>query len=71
MTKHAKLSASGSSRWLNCTGSVKAESQFPNTSSSSYAMEGTTAHSLAERCLTEDITPNYYLKNLLLVVLEN
>jgi hypothetical protein len=60
MTKHAKLSASGSSRWLTCTGSVKAESQFPNTSSS-YAMEGTTAHSLAERCLTEDITPNYYL----------
>lgn len=61
MTKHAKLSASGSSRWLACTGSVKAESQFPNTSSSSYAMEGTTAHSLAERCLTEDVTPNYYL----------
>ena len=60
MTKHAQLSASGSSRWLACTGSVKAESQFPNTSSS-YAMEGTTAHSLAERCLTEDITPNYYL----------
>jgi hypothetical protein len=60
MTKHAQLSASGSSRWLTCTGSVKAESQFPNTSSS-YAMEGTTAHSLAERCLTEDITPNYYL----------
>ncbi len=60
MTKHAKLSASGSSRWLTCTGSVKAESQFPNTSSS-YAMEGTTAHALAERCLTEDVTPNYYL----------
>ena len=60
MTTHAKLSASGSSRWLTCTGSVKAESQFPNTSSS-YAMEGTTAHSLAERCLTEDVTPNYYL----------
>ena len=60
MTKHAKLSASGSARWLACTGSVKAELQFPNTSSS-YAMEGTTAHALAERCLTEDITPNYYL----------
>lgn len=60
MSAHAKLSASGSSRWLACTGSVKAESQFPNTSSS-YAMEGTTAHALAERCLTEDVTPNYYL----------
>ena len=60
MSAHAKLSASGSARWLACTGSVKAESQFPNTSSS-YAMEGTTAHALAERCLTEDVTPNYYL----------
>ena len=60
MTKHAKLSASGSSRWLACTGSVKAESQFPNTSSS-YAMEGTTAHALAERCLTENVAPSYYL----------
>ena len=29
MTAHAKLSASGSARWLSCTGSVKAESALP------------------------------------------
>ena len=57
---HAKLSPSSSARWLSCTGSVKAEQAFPS-STTSYAVEGTTAHSLAERCLTEDITPNYYL----------
>ena len=60
MSAHAKLSASGSARWLACTGSVKAESSLPNTSSA-FAAEGTTAHALAERCLTEDVTPNYYL----------
>lgn len=60
MSAHAKLSASGSARWLACTGSVKAESNYPE-SSSAFALEGTTAHALAERCLTEDVTPNYYL----------
>lgn len=28
MTKHAKLSASGSSKWLNCPGSIKAEEEY-------------------------------------------
>lgn len=44
---HAKLSASGSKKWLNCPGSVQLEAQFPDTVSS-YAAEGTTAHALAE-----------------------
>ena len=60
MTAHAKLSASGSARWLSCTGSVKAESTLPNTTTP-YAMEGTAAHALAERCLTENVAPSYYL----------
>lgn len=47
---HAKLSASGSSKWLNCPGSVKAESQYPD-SQSEYAEEGTLAHELADICL--------------------
>jgi hypothetical protein len=60
MTAHAKLSASGSARWLTCTGSVKAESQFPNTSSSmQWRVQQPTQ--LAERCLAEDIAPSYYL----------
>lgn len=46
-TAHAKLSASGSSRWLNCPGSVKLEESLPDASSP-YAVEGTLAHSAAE-----------------------
>ena len=49
--EHAKLSASGSARWINCPGSVLAEEGIPNTSSV-YAEEGTAAHELAERCLS-------------------
>jgi len=44
---HALLSASGSSRWLNCTPSARLEDQFPE-SSSDFAAEGTLAHELAE-----------------------
>ncbi len=44
---HAKLSASGSKKWLNCPGSVKLEAEFPDTVSQ-YATEGTTAHALGE-----------------------
>lgn len=45
--KHALLSASGSSRWLNCTPSAKLEEKFPNKSSI-YADEGTLAHEISE-----------------------
>lgn len=44
---HAKLSASGSAKWINCPGSVSLESEFPDKSSE-YASEGTLAHSLCE-----------------------
>ena len=44
---HAKLSASGAKRWMSCTPSVALESQFPE-STSTFAEEGTFAHSLAE-----------------------
>jgi len=45
--KHALLSASGASRWMECTPSPVLESQFEETSSS-YAEEGTLAHEFAE-----------------------
>ena len=48
--QHAKLSASGSSRWLNCPGSVKAEEHFTDKSSS-FADEGTVAHAVSEKIL--------------------
>lgn len=51
MAAHAKLSASGSARWLNCTGSVKAERSFKD-SSSPAAEYGTCAHELADIVLS-------------------
>lgn len=47
---HALLSASGSSRWLNCTPSAKLEDLEPQISSV-YADEGTLAHEISELML--------------------
>jgi hypothetical protein len=49
---HAKLSASGSKRWLTCTPSAQLETQFPD-STSAFAEEGTWAHEYAELLLTD------------------
>lgn len=54
---HAKLSASGAKRWISCPPSVQLEAQFKDTSSS-FAEEGTFAHSLAETII------NYNLHNM-------
>ncbi|WP_315168734.1 DUF2800 domain-containing protein [Metaclostridioides mangenotii] len=51
MTVHAKLSASGASRWLACTPSVKLEGNYENTTSV-YAEEGTFAHEYGELLLS-------------------
>lgn len=53
-TKHAKLSASGSHRWLFCPGSVNAEREINKKDTGSiFAREGTCAHELAEICLRD------------------
>lgn len=62
MTAHAKLSASGSHRWINCPGSVALEQAFLEQHnivevSSPYAEEGTRAHELAEKALRADCEP--------------
>lgn len=53
--KHAKLSASASSRWLNCAGSILLHTALdmsePENKSSPAAKEGTVAHGVAERML--------------------
>jgi Protein of unknown function (DUF2800) len=54
---HALLSASGSSRWLNCTPSAKLEDLEPKQSSV-YADEGTLAHEISETLL------RYYLNKI-------
>lgn len=53
-TTHSRFGASKSSRWRNCPGSIAAEDGLPDTPTE-YAIIGTAAHDLAERCLTEDL----------------
>lgn len=59
--KHAKLSASGADKWLNCAGSIQLEEyvqkKYP-TKESFYAREGTIAHELAEKVLSNEILLN-------------
>lgn len=50
MAKHSPIGASNAYRWMACPGSVGMESKFPNISSP-YALEGSAAHRLAEKCL--------------------
>lgn len=51
---HARLSASGAHRWLNCTPSARLEEQFPDTTSEA-AKEGTLAHEICELKLSKEL----------------
>ena len=59
-TTHAKLSASGSSRWLSCTRSPSLEQNYPDKSSR-YAEEGSAAHAVAEAALRSRNDADFYL----------
>ncbi|EFU2709382.1 DUF2800 domain-containing protein [Listeria monocytogenes] len=65
---HAKLSASGSSRWLNCTPSIELEAKFPEQKNGGiFAQEGTLAHSFAELLLQKfngDVAKAEYARKL-------
>lgn len=50
---HAKLSASGSERWLHCPGSVELSEKAPASQDSEWSIAGTHAHTLLEFLLTE------------------
>ena len=66
-TKHARCSASAAYRWINCPGSVALSDQCPDPGTSSYADEGTLAHSLAElklRHALKELTTGQYKKQL-------
>lgn len=52
---HALLSASGASRWINCTPSARLEEKFGVHETSIYAKEGTLAHELSELYIRHDV----------------
>lgn len=53
MRKHARLSPSSSSRWINCPGSVLLSEQVPRRPAGPAAEEGTRIHQLAEENLRD------------------
>lgn len=54
-TLHSQVGASSCERWWNCPGSVKLAASLPPQPVSSYAKEGTKAHSLAEFALRKNV----------------
>jgi len=60
MTAHAAFAPSSAERFFACPGSIRLSVGIPR-SSSFYADEGTAAHSLAAKCLTEGAEPLSYL----------
>lgn len=53
---HALLSASGASRWINCTPSARLEDEYGEKNGSSvWAEEGTLAHELSELYIARDV----------------
>lgn len=54
MLKHALLSASGAKRWISCPPSARLEEEFPD-STSSFAEEGTVAHTLSELKIRKNV----------------
>lgn len=58
---HAKLSASGASRWSTCPGSVQMEDGIPDKESI-YAQEGTLAHEMSELKLKHYLDPKGFGK---------
>lgn len=54
---HSELSPSNCYRWWNCPGSVALARTCPKSEQSSYAAEGTVAHSVLERALKHGANP--------------
>ncbi len=52
MSEHSRLSASSSSRWIKCAGSIKMSEGVDQPPPHPSALEGTVAHKICEQALT-------------------
>lgn len=68
--KHSSKPPSGAFQWTGCPGSLAVEATMPEGPSSEFAMLGTAAHALIERCLNEGLNPIYF-KNRLIEVIDS
>lgn len=59
-TQHARLSPSGSKKWLSCAGSIALEQHVP-IKTSAAADDGTCCHVVAAMCLTEHRRATHWL----------
>ena len=57
MTGHSFIGASSAHRWMNCPGSVRLYASLPERRTTEYALTGTAAHEVAERCLKGNLEP--------------
>jgi uncharacterized protein DUF2800 len=58
---HSELGASVASRWMACPGSVQLARTVPTPPSTSYAEEGTRAHTLAELTLAKGVSADFFV----------
>src|SRR5678815_2802302 len=58
--EHARLSASESHRWMNCTGSVEKAKNEPRLQNAA-ATQGTGAHALLKTCIDQNKKPEEWL----------
>jgi Protein of unknown function (DUF2800) len=64
--QHARLSPSGSHRWLSCPGSIVLESAFPNESNE-FSDNGTAMHEVASGCLLRSEFASAFVGDLIIV----
>lgn len=58
---HARLAPSSATRWVNCPGSIRISAGIESRSSI-WADEGTAAHTLAEKCLADNVDADRFLE---------
>ena len=59
-SEHSRLGPSSAERWIECPASVRATANYPDEGSS-FAIEGTAAHAVAEACEHNGVPASHYL----------